>query len=97
DQVDREPGRGDAISLAVAAPLGLRARQRAETIAQVLRGAAATVIWVLALLTVLGELDINLGPLVAGAGIAGVALGFGAQTLVRDFIAGMFMLVEDQF
>jgi small conductance mechanosensitive channel len=46
---------------------------------------------------VLGELGLNLGPLIAGAGIAGVALGFGAQTLVRDFLAGIFMLVEDQF
>ena len=44
-----------------------------------------------------GELGINLGPLIAGAGIAGVALGFGAQTLVRDFLTGMFMLIEDQF
>ena len=42
-------------------------------------------------------LGISLGPLIAGAGIAGVALGFGAQSLVKDFLTGMFMLMEDQF
>jgi small-conductance mechanosensitive channel len=50
-----------------------------------------------AVLTVLGEFGVNLGPLIAGAGIAGVALGFGAQSLVKDFLSGIFMLVEDQF
>ena len=48
-------------------------------------------------ITILGELGINLGPLIAGAGIAGVAIGFGAQSLVKDFLAGIFMLVEDQY
>jgi small conductance mechanosensitive channel len=46
---------------------------------------------------ILAELGVNLGPLIAGAGIAGVAIGFGAQSLVKDFLAGIFMLVEDQF
>jgi small conductance mechanosensitive channel len=46
---------------------------------------------------VLGELGINLGPLLAGAGILGIALGFGSQSLVRDFLSGMFILIEDQF
>jgi moderate conductance mechanosensitive channel len=48
-------------------------------------------------MTVLGELGLDVAPLIAGAGIAGVALGFGAQTVVKDFLSGMFMLVEDQF
>jgi small conductance mechanosensitive channel len=48
-------------------------------------------------LSVLDTLGINLAPLIAGAGIAGIALGFGAQSLVRDFLSGMFMLMEDQF
>src|SRR5207248_1320370 len=48
-------------------------------------------------LVVLGELGINLAPLIAGAGVLGIALGFGAQTLVRDFLSGFFMLVEDQY
>jgi moderate conductance mechanosensitive channel len=78
-------------------PVQIRAVQRAETIAAVLRSAATSVIWVVAAMMILAEFDINLGPLIAGAGIAGVALGFGAQTLVRDFLSGMFMLMEDQF
>ena len=54
-------------------------------------------IWGLALITILGELGISLGPLIAGAGLAGVAIGFGAQSLVKDFLAGIFILVEDQY
>jgi small-conductance mechanosensitive channel len=48
-------------------------------------------------LMILGELGIELGPLLASAGIAGLALGFGAQTLVKDLLAGLFMLLEDQY
>ena len=71
--------------------------QRAETIGAVLRSIITIVIWSIAGLTVLEILGINLAPLIAGAGIAGLALGFGAQSLVRDFLSGMFMLMEDQF
>jgi small conductance mechanosensitive channel len=49
------------------------------------------------LLLVLGEFEVNLGPLLAGAGIVGVALGFGAQSLVKDFLSGFFILLENQF
>ena len=76
---------------------GVRRSERANTIGSVLRSLATAIIWGFAMLTVLGELSINLGPLIAGAGIAGVAIGFGAQTIVRDFLTGLFMLVEDQF
>jgi small conductance mechanosensitive channel len=75
----------------------LRVRQRAETIGLVLRSVARIVISVIAISTILGELGISIGPLIAGAGIAGVAFGFGAQSLVKDFLSGMFMLIEDQF
>jgi moderate conductance mechanosensitive channel len=74
-----------------------RRAQRAETIGAVLRSIIAILIWSVAVLTVLTELGVNLAPLIAGAGIVGIALGFGAQSLVRDFLSGMFMLVEDQF
>jgi len=94
----REPGEsGDVASLLASAPLGDRARQRAETLAAVLRSLGRVVIWTIAGLTILGEFQINLGPLLAGAGIVGIAIGFGAQTLVKDFLSGMFMLIEDQF
>src|SRR5690606_32125773 len=75
----------------------LRASARAQTLGQVLRSIATAVIWTIAAAMILGELGVNLGPLIAGAGIAGVALGFGAQSLVRDFLSGIFMLVEDQY
>jgi small-conductance mechanosensitive channel len=88
---------GETASLLSTGPLGDRAHQRAETLAAVLRSLGRAVIWTVAGLTILGEFDINLGPLLAGAGIVGVAVGFGAQTLVRDFLAGVFMLIEDQF
>jgi moderate conductance mechanosensitive channel len=74
-----------------------RRTQRAETIGAVVRSLIIITIWSIAVLTVLELLGINLAPLIAGAGIAGVALGFGAQSLVRDFLSGMFMLTEDQF
>ncbi len=74
-----------------------RAKQRAETLGVILNSAAAAVIWVVTALMVLGELGISLAPLIAGAGIAGIALGFGAQTLVRDLLTGMFIMIEDQY
>jgi moderate conductance mechanosensitive channel len=74
-----------------------RRTQRAETIGAVVRSIVSITIWSIALLTVLEILGINLGPLIAGAGIAGVALGFGAQSLVKDFLTGVFMLMEDQY
>jgi small conductance mechanosensitive channel len=74
-----------------------RRQQRAETIGAVVRSIITITIWSIALLTVLEILGVNLGPLIAGAGIAGVALGFGAQSLVKDFLTGMFMLMEDQY
>ncbi|MDQ1429971.1 MAG: moderate conductance mechanosensitive channel [Actinomycetota bacterium] len=74
-----------------------RRTQRAETIGAVVRSIITIVIWSIAVLSVLDTLGFNLAPLIAGAGIAGIALGFGAQSLVRDFLSGMFMLMEDQF
>jgi small conductance mechanosensitive channel len=74
-----------------------RRRQRAEAVGSVLRSAVTVVVFSIATLLVLGELGFNLAPLLASAGIVGVALGFGAQTLVKDLIAGLFMLLEDQY
>ncbi len=74
-----------------------RAEARANTIGLVLRSIAVALVWVFAGLMVLGQLDIDLGPLIAGAGIGGLALGFGAQSIVKDFLSGLFMLIEDQY
>ena len=74
-----------------------RADARARTVSDVLGSLASAAVITIAGLMVLGELNINLGPLLAGAGVAGVALGFGAQSLVRDVLAGLFVLIEDQY
>lgn len=74
-----------------------RKRQRTGTLGTVLQSLATAVVMTFGILIALGEFDINLGPLIAGAGIIGVALGFGAQAVVRDFLAGIFILIEDQY
>ena len=74
-----------------------RRGQRAETVGSVLRSVATFVIFGLAFVMVLDKLGIPIGPLLASAGVAGVALGFGAQSLVRDFLSGIFMILEDQY
>lgn len=73
-----------------------REQARADTLASVSRACVSWFVWTIALLVVLGVFKINLGPLLAGAGIAGIAVGFGAQALVKDCISGFFMLLEDQ-
>jgi len=75
----------------------LRAEARIQTLTVVFRSLASLVVWFVAVVWILDVLGVALGPLIAGAGIAGVALGFGAQNVVRDFLAGFFLLVEDQF
>ena len=74
-----------------------RASQRATTLGTLFKSIATTIIWAVALMMLLGEFDVNLGPLIAGAGIIGVAVGFGAQSIVRDLLTGVFMLIEDQY
>tara|TARA_Y100000590_G_scaffold347998_1_gene398804 strand:- start:372 stop:1457 length:1086 start_codon:yes stop_codon:yes gene_type:complete len=74
-----------------------RARQRAMTLGAVLRSLAGFAVYALAFMIALGELGLDLGPLIAGAGIVGLAVGFGAQSLVADFIAGIFIIIEDQY
>jgi moderate conductance mechanosensitive channel len=77
--------------------ISVRSTQRVEALATVLRSVASFAIWTIAIFMILGEFGINLGPLIAGAGIIGVALGFGSQSLVRAFLSGIFILVEDQY
>jgi small conductance mechanosensitive channel len=81
----------------VPGPPNVRAAARARTIGQVLSSLSTAIVFSIAILMVLGELGINLAPLIASAGIAGVALGFGTQSLVKDFVSGLFMLLEDQY
>jgi small conductance mechanosensitive channel len=74
-----------------------RRRQRAQTMGSVLSHLATVVIMGTAVLMILGRLGIDIAPLLTSVGILGVAIGFGAQELVKDFISGMFMLLEDQY
>ena len=76
---------------------GERSRQRALTLGAVLRGTSTTIVYLMGLMIALGEVGLDLGPLLAGAGIVGLAIGFGAQSLVADFIAGVFVIIEDQY
>jgi small-conductance mechanosensitive channel len=77
--------------------VNMRSAARAQTLSVVLRSICSGIIGVFALIYVLDAVGLNLGPLLAGAGVAGVALGFGAQSLVKDFLSGIFLLIEDQY
>ncbi|MFJ3820229.1 mechanosensitive ion channel family protein [Streptomyces nodosus] len=74
-----------------------RRRQRSQAIGSVLRSVASFLIMGTAALMVLATFQINLAPLLASAGVAGVAIGFGARNLVTDFLSGVFMILEDQY
>jgi small-conductance mechanosensitive channel len=74
----------------------LERRKRAQTISSLARRVLTGMIWATAILIVLRELDVDITPVLAGAGILGLAVGFGAQTLVRDIISGFFLIIEDQ-
>ncbi len=74
-----------------------RYRQRAETLGSLLRSLTTGAIVVIAVLTIMSAIGLPLGPVLASAGIGGVALGFGAQSLVKDLFAGVFMIMEDQY
>ncbi len=74
-----------------------RQKERAKTTGTVLSSTLNAVIWIIALGMILGEFGLNLGPLIASAGVIGIAFGLGAQTIVRDVLAGLFMLIEDQY
>ncbi|PVZ04906.1 small conductance mechanosensitive channel [Actinomycetospora cinnamomea] len=81
-----------------AAPVMVERRtQRAQAIGSVLRSFSTIVIYGVAFMLILGEFGVDLAPIIASAGILGVAIGFGSQNLVRDFLSGIFMMLEDQY
>jgi small conductance mechanosensitive channel len=77
--------------------LSQRREQRAVAIGQLLRNLMLLIIWGVAALMILTEIGVNIGPIMASAGVVGVALGFGAQTLIKDYLSGFFMIIEDQY
>ncbi|MEA2534718.1 MAG: moderate conductance mechanosensitive channel [Actinomycetota bacterium] len=87
-------------SLASRTPVEVRSDRtpkRATAIASTAAGVAKVIVWAIAGPLVLSEFNLNLGPFIAGATVIGAALGFGAQTLVRDLLAGVMILTEDQY
>ena len=72
------------------------AGKRVETLLRLVRQGARLAVWTTLLLVVLKEMGVEIGPILAGAGIAGVAVGFGAQNLVRDILSGFFFILENQ-
>jgi moderate conductance mechanosensitive channel len=86
-----------AVRAAAAPLLSERRAQRSRTIGSVLRSVTSFLVLGTAFVLILGELGVNLAPIIASAGIVGLALGFGAQNLVKDFLSGIFMVLEDQY
>lgn len=82
---------------ALGALVSERREQRAKTIGSVLKSVVTFVVFGVAFIQVLTELGMNVAPILTSAGILGVAIGFGAQNLVKDFLSGMFMMLEDQY
>jgi moderate conductance mechanosensitive channel len=74
-----------------------RHAQRVDTLSAVLRNAVTILVWLVATLVILSDLGVDMAPLLASAGVATVVIGFGAQQVVRDYLAGLFMLMEDQY
>ena len=74
-----------------------RKEQRAASVSTLLNRMLGVVIWAVAGVTILSVFGINVAPILASAGVVGVALGFGAQTLVKDYLAGIFLIIEDQY
>jgi moderate conductance mechanosensitive channel len=71
-------------------------RKRADTLASVIRHLLTVVVLIVSVMTILAQLGVEIGPILAAAGIVGLAVGFGAQSLVKDVINGFFILLEDQ-
>lgn len=96
NETPRRSGRGPAV-LQRGARTYERRQQRAKTIGNVLSSVATVVIAVMAVAMVLDQLGIALGPLLASAGVVGLAIGFGAQNLVADYLSGLLIMFEDQY
>jgi moderate conductance mechanosensitive channel len=90
--VNREATEGTAQELSA-----IELRKRSETLQSLADGLVRSLILVVAFVTALDKFGLNIGPAVAGLGVVGVALGFGAQSLVRDYLAGMFALIENHY
>ena len=94
---DKSKGRSSGLLTRAGLVSGERQRQRVTTLGSLLHNVVDVAIGIITLLTVLSIVGIPMAPLLASAGVGGVAIGFGAQSLVKDYLSGVFMLAEDQF
>ena len=94
---ERQAGRAGRVLAQATGLAHERHRQRTLTMASLLRSIVTFAVALITVLTVMAIVGIPLGPLLASAGVGGVALGFGAQSLVKDFLSGVFMILEDQY
>jgi small conductance mechanosensitive channel len=76
---------------------GQAEKKREDTLIRMFNSVWTAILWTVTILMILPELGINIGPLLAGAGIVGIAIGFGAQKVIQDFLAGFFIVFEDQY
>ncbi len=95
--VDRVVRRAEATGVDTAARRGTRRLQRAQTMGSLLKSIITGVVAAVVTTMMLSEIGVNIAPIIASAGIIGVAVGFGAQSLVKDFLSGIFMIIEDQY
>lgn len=72
-------------------------KKREDTLIRIVNGVLTILVWIIAIMMILPEFGLDVGPILAGAGILGVALGFGAQYMIRDFLAGLFIVLENQY
>ena len=72
-------------------------RRREDTLISILNAILKVTIWIFGGMLILAQLGVNIGPLIAGASILGIAIGFGAQTIVQDFVSGLFIILENQY
>jgi small conductance mechanosensitive channel len=77
--------------------IDLERRQRSATVVKFSTSVVRLVLWTIVFVSLLGEININIGPILAGAGVAGAALAFGAQNIIKDYLAGFFILLENQY
>jgi small-conductance mechanosensitive channel len=71
--------------------------KREATLTRILSGTARILVWIFAIMMILSEIGVNIGPLIAGAGVIGLAVGFGGQYLVKDIVTGLFIIIENQY
>ena len=95
--IDRVVRRAQSAPLPGARQAFNRRAQRAQSLGSLLKSITTTVVFGIAVVMILSEIDMNVAPILASAGVLGLAIGFGAQNLVRDFLSGVMMMIEDQY